>query len=144
MLLIPKIFISSFGRTNSLGFSSVLFNLSVMSNTLRPHGLQHARLPCPSPAPGACSNSCLLRQRCHPTISSSAVPFSSAFDLSQHQGKIGLVLCIRWTKYWSFSFSISPSKVYSGLISLLSKGLSKVFSSTTVLKYQIFSPQPSL
>jgi len=65
---------------------SVQFSSSVVSDSLRPHGLQHARLPCPSPTPGAYSNSCPLSQRCHPTISSSVVPFSSAFNLSQHQG----------------------------------------------------------
>ena len=57
--------------------SSVQFNLSVVSDSLQPHGLQHARLRCPSPSPRACSNSCLLSQWCHPTISSSVVPFSS-------------------------------------------------------------------
>ena len=56
---------------------SVQFGRSVVSNSLRPHGLQHARLPCPSPASGACSNSCPLSRWCHPTISSSVVPFSS-------------------------------------------------------------------
>ena len=58
-------------------FSSVQFSLSVVSDSLRPHGLQHTRLPCPSPTPGACSNSCPLSRWCHPTISSSVVPFSS-------------------------------------------------------------------
>ena len=58
----------------------VQFSLSVMSDSLWPHGLQHARLPCPSPAPGACSNSCSLSQWCHPTISSSVVPFSSCLQ----------------------------------------------------------------
>ena len=56
-------------------FSSIQFSCSVMSNSLLPHGLQHTRLPCPSPTPGACSNSCPLGQWCHPTISSSVVPF---------------------------------------------------------------------
>ena len=65
---------------------TVQFSHSVMSVSLRPHGLQHTRLPCPSPTPGACSNSCPPRWWCHPTISSSVVPFSSAFNLSQHQG----------------------------------------------------------
>ena len=58
-------------------FSSVQFSRSVMSDYLQPHGLQHTRLPCPSPTPGTCSNSCPLNQCCHPTISSSVVPFSS-------------------------------------------------------------------
>ena len=57
-------------------YSSVQFSCSVMSNSFRPYGLQHTRLPCPSPIPGACSNSCPSSQRCHPTISSSVIPFS--------------------------------------------------------------------
>ena len=66
--------------------SSVQFSRSAMSKSLQPHGLQHTRLPCPSPTPGTCSNSCPLSRWCHPTISSSVVPFSSLFNLSQHQG----------------------------------------------------------
>ena len=58
----------------------LLFSCSVVSDSLRPHGLQHARLPCPSPSPGACSNSCPLSQWCHPTISSSVIPFSSCLQ----------------------------------------------------------------
>ena len=65
---------------------SVQFSPSVVSNSLQPHGLQHARLPCPSPAPRACSNSCPLSWWCHPTISLSVFPFSSCPNLSQHQG----------------------------------------------------------
>ena len=60
--------------------NSVQFSHSVMSDSLWPHGLQHTRLPCPSPTPGACSNSCPLSQRCHPTISSSVIPFSSCLQ----------------------------------------------------------------
>ena len=69
---------SSFSHPNLTPrkFSSVLFSCSVVSNSLRSHGLQHTRLPCPSPTLGACSNSCPLSQGCHPTISSSVVPFS--------------------------------------------------------------------
>ena len=91
---------------------SVQFSCSVMSDSLWPHELQHARLPCPSPTPRAYSNSCPLYQWCHPTISPSL-----AFSLSQHQGLFKSVLRIRWPKYWSFSFSISPFSEYSGLIS---------------------------
>ena len=69
-----------------LSRSSVQFSHSVVSDCLQPHGLQHARPSCPSPAPGVYSNSCPLSQWCHPTISSSIVPFSPAFNLSQHQG----------------------------------------------------------
>ena len=82
------------------------------------HGLQHARLPCPSPTPGVYSNSCPLSWWWHPTISSSVVPFSShlqSFPASKSSNKS--VLRIRWPKYWSFSFSISPSKEHSVLIS---------------------------
>ena len=90
-----------------------------MSNSLLPHELQHARLPCPSPSPGACSNSCPSSQWCHPTISSSAAPlllWPSIF-LSIRTFSSQLALRIRWPKYWSVSFSISPSSEYSGLIS---------------------------
>ena len=92
---------------------------SVMSNSLWPHGLQHARLSCPSPATGACSNSCPSSWWCHPTISSSVLPLlllPSIFP-SIRVFFNESVLRIRWPKYWNFSFSISPSSGYSGLIS---------------------------
>ena len=87
-----------------------------MSNSLRAHGLQHTRLPCPSPTPRACSNSCPLSWSCHPTIS---VTFSYCFQSFPASGFFSneSVLCIRWPKYWSFSFSISPSNEHPGLIS---------------------------
>ena len=89
-----------------------------MSVSLRPHGLQHSRPPCPSPTPRVYSNSCPLSRWCHPTISKSVVPFSSCLRSSQHRGLCCESVCrIRWPKYWSFSFSISPSNEYSGLIS---------------------------
>ena len=96
----------------------LLFSSSVAADSLWPHGLQHARLPCPSLSPRACSNSCPLSQWCHPTISSSVVPFSSWPSIfpSIKVFSIESVVCIRWPKYWSFSFS--PSNEYSGLISL--------------------------
>ena len=84
-----------------------------------PHGLQHTRLPCPSSTLRAYSNSCPSSRWCHPTISSSVVPFFChlqpfpAFRVFPNES----VLCTRWPKYWSFSFSISPSNEYSGLIS---------------------------
>ena len=94
--------------------NSVQFSHSVMSNSLQPHGLQHTRLPCPSPTPKTCSNSCLSSQWCHPT---SSTP-SPAFNLSQPQGlSTESVLHISWPKYWSFTFSISPSNEHPGLIS---------------------------
>ena len=98
----------------------VQFSHAVVSNSLWPHGLQHTRLPCPSPTPGACSNSCPSSWWYHPTISSSAVPFSSclqscptwgSFVMSQFFASGGQ------STGWSFSFSISPSNEYSGLIS---------------------------
>ena len=96
-----------------------------MSNSLRPHGLQHARLPCPSPSPGVGSNACPLSQWCHPTILSSVVPFSSCLmifpNIRVFSGESAL--CIRWPKYWSFSISIGPSNEYSGLIPLGWTGL---------------------
>ena len=92
------------------------FSRSVMSNSLWPRGLQYARLPCPSPTPRLYSNSYPLSQWCHPTSSSSAVPLSSIFP-SIRVFSSESVLPIRWPKYWSFSFSISPSSKYSGLIS---------------------------
>ena len=99
-------------------FNLVQFSHSVMSHSLQPHGLQHAGLPCPSPPSGACSNSFPLSWWCHPTISSSVVPSPPAFNLSQHQSLFQWVSSMRQgPKYWSFSFSISPSNEYSGLIS---------------------------
>ena len=95
------------------------FSCSFMSNSLRPLGLQHARPPCPSPTPRIYSNSYVCwvgdaTQSSHPLSS----PSSPVFNLSQHQGLFKWVhSCIRWPKYWSFSFSISPFNEYSGLIS---------------------------
>ena len=97
-------------------FSSVQFHL-VVSDSLRPHGLQHPRPPCPSPTPGACSNSCPSSQQCqasHPLSSPSPSPsvFPSIRVFSSES-----VLRIRWPKYWSFSFSIIPYKKHPGPIS---------------------------
>ena len=88
------------------------------SDNLRPHGLQYTRPPCPSPTPGVYSNLCPLSRWCHPTSSSSLVPFSSCLQsfASIRVFPNESVLHIRWPKYWSFSFSISPSNEYSGLI----------------------------
>ena len=98
--------------------SPVQFSHSVMSNSLQPHGLQHTRPPVHHHTPGAYSNSCPLSRWWHPTISSSVIPFSSRlqfFPASVFSNDS--VLHIRWPKYWSFSFSISLSNEYSGLIS---------------------------
>ena len=99
-------------------YQSVQFSHSVMSDSLWPHGLQHARPPCSSPTPRVYSNSCPLSWWYHPTISSchplllltSIFPSIRVFSNKS-------VLCIRWPKYWSFNSSISPSNEYSGLIS---------------------------
>ena len=133
-------------------FSSVQFSHSVMSDSLRPHEPQHARPPCPSPTPRVHSNPCLSSWRCHPTIPSSVIPFSSCLNLSQHQGLFPLVSfshqvakvlefqlqhqSFQWIQDW---FSLG----WTGWISLQSKGLSRVFSNTTVQKHQFFCTQLS-
>ena len=99
--------------------SSVQFSRSVVSDSLRPHESQHARPPCPSPIPGVHSDSRPLSQWCHPGISSSVIPFSSLPPIppSIRVFSNESTLHMRWLKYWSFSFSISPSKEIPGLIS---------------------------
>ena len=99
--------------------SSVQFSHSVVSDSLRPHELQYARPPCPSPTPGVYSNPCPLSRRCHPAISSSVVPFSSCPQIppSIRVFSNESTLRMRWPKYWSFSLSISPSNEHPGLIS---------------------------
>ena len=132
---------------------SVQFNRSVVSDSLWSHGLQHAGPPCPSPTPGVYSNSCPLSQWCHPTISSSVVPFSShlqsfpasgSFPMSQFFASGGQSIGV--SALASFlpkkSQGWSPS-VWTGWISLQFKGLSRVFSNTTVQKHQFFGAQPS-
>ena len=130
-------------------FSSVQFSRSAMSESLQLHELQHAWPPCPSPTPGVHPNPCPSSQWCHPTISSSVVPFSSCPQSFPTSGSFHeSALCIRWPKYWSFSFNISPSMNtqdwsplgWTGWISLQSKGLSRVFN-TTVQKYQFSGAQ---
>ena len=97
----------------------LLFSGSVVSISFQHHGLQHARLSCPSPFPGVSSNSCPLSRWCHPTISSSVIPFSSGLQSFPATRVFSneSAFHIRWPKYWSFSFSISPSNEYLGLIS---------------------------
>ena len=130
-------------------FSSVQFSHSVVSDSLWPHESQHARPPCPSPSLRVHSNSRPSSRWCHPAISSSVVPFSScpqslpaseSFPMSQ--------LRMRWPKYWSFSFSIIPSKEHPGLIFrmdwldlLAVQGTLKNLLQTTVQKHQFFSAQ---
>ena len=99
-------------------WGSVQLSHSVVSDSLRPHGLQQARPSCSSTTPGVYSNSCPLRQWCHPPISSSVVPFSSCLQSFPASGAFPMrVLHIRWPIYWSFSFNISPSNEQPGLIS---------------------------
>ena len=130
---------------------SVQFSLSVMSDSLQPHALQHARLPCPSPTPRAYSNSCPSSLRCHPTVSSSVVPFSSclqsfptsgSFPMSQLFASGGQGIGA------SASASVLPMTIQdrfplglTGWISLQSKGLQRVFSNTTIEKHQFFGTQ---
>ena len=136
--------IDTFASENFLDFfpDSVQFSCSVVSDFLWPHGLQHARLPSPSPSPGACSNSCSLSGWCHPTVSSSVIPFSSclqsfpasgSFPVSQPFASGGQSIGA------SASASVLPMNIQdwfplglTDLISLQSKGLSRVFSNTTV------------
>ena len=114
---VKGLYFMSFWRC-AYAFSSVQFSRSIVSESLQPHGLQHARLPRPSPTPGAYSNSCPLSRWCHPAISSSVIPFPSCLQSSGIRVFSNeSILLIRWPKYWSFSFSISPSNEYSGLIS---------------------------
>ena len=129
---------------------SVQFSRSVVSDSLWHHELHHARLPCPSPTPRVYSNSCPLSQWCHPTISSSAVPFScfqsfpasGSFPTSQFFTSGGPNIGV------SASASVLPMNIqvwfpwgWTGWISLLSEGLARVFSNTTVQNYQFFGTQ---
>ena len=107
---------------------SVQLICPVMPDSLQPHGLQHTRPPCPLPTPRACSNSGPSSWWCHPTISSSVISFSSCF---QSFPASGTFLRIRWPKYWSFSFSISPSNEYSGLVGSLCSSSDSQESSPT-------------
>ena len=102
-----------------LKWSSVQFSRSVVSDSLRPHEPQHTRPPCPSPTPRVHPNPCPSSQWCHPTISSSVVPFSSLPSIfpSIRVFSNKSALHMRWPKYWSFSFNISSSSEHPGLIS---------------------------
>ena len=132
----------------------LLFSHSVVSHSLQPHGLQHARLTCPSQPHCVCLNSCLLNQWCHPTISSSATPFSFCLQSLPASGSLSVsqLFAVRCPTDWSFSFSNSlPMSIQgwfplglTGWISLQSKRLSRVFSRTTIWKHQIIGTQPSL
>ena len=133
----------------SLWLCSVQFSRSFLSDSLRPHGVQHARPHCPSPTPRVYSNSCPSHQWCHPTISSSVITFSScpqsfpasgSFQMSRFFASGGQSIAV------SASTSLLPMNIqdwsplgWAGWISLQSKGLSRVFSNTTIQKHQLFS-----
>ena len=132
----------------------LLFSHSVISDSLWPCGWQHARPPCPSPSPRACSNSCPLSQWCHPTISSSVIPFSSHLQSFPASGSFLMSWILTsggQITEASTSASVLPMNIQhlfpsglTDLISLLSKGLLRVFSNTIVQNHQFFSIQPSL
>ena len=136
------------------GDEGVQFSHSVVSDSLRPRGPQHAMLPCPSPSPRACSDSCALSWWCHPTISSSVAPFASWFQyLPASESSLMSQLFVSGEQRIGASASASalPMTIQSwfplgltGLNSLQYKGLSRVFSSTAVWKHQFFGTQPSL
>ena len=113
----PHIILSFVNKQGHIN-PSIQFSHSVMSDSLRPYGLQHTRLPCPSPTPGAYSNSCISSWWCHPAISSSvALLFLPSIFPSIRIFSNESAPRIRWSKYWSFSFNIRSSNEYSGLIS---------------------------
>ena len=142
------------GNSPDVQVALLLFSSSVMSDSLWPHGLQHIRLSCPSPSPGACSNSCPSCQRCHPTISPSVIPFSSCLQSFPASGSF--LMCQFFASGGqsigvSASASVLPMNIqdwfplgWTGWISLQSKGLSRVFSNTTIQKHQFFGAQLSL
>ena len=146
---LPSLYVIAYNTQSS----SVHFSHSVVSDSLWPHGLQHTRPPCPSFTPGVYSNSCPLSWWCHPIISSSVIPFShiqfllasGSFQVSQFFASTGQSIGV------SASTSVLPMNIqdwfplgWTGWISLQSKGLSRVFSNTTVQKHQFFSTQLSL
>ena len=129
------------------------FSCPVVSNSLQPHGLQHTRPPCPSSAPRIYSDSCPLSWWCHPTISSSVVPFSSCSEYFPASGSFPMIQLFAWGGQ-SIGVSVSASVLpvntqdwsplgWTSGISLQSKGLSRVFSNTAVQKHQFFSAQLS-
>ena len=134
-------------------FSSVQFTRSVVSDSLRPHESHHARPPCPSPTPGAYPYSCASSQCCHPAISSSVVPFSSCPQSLPASGSFRMSQLFAWggqSTGVSASTSVLPMNTqdwsllgWTGWISLQFKGLSRIFSNTTVQKHQFFSTQLS-
>ena len=146
-----KLSLTSSSQVLKYQFSSVQFSRSVVSDSLRSYELQHSRLPCPTPTSGAYPNSWPLSQWCHPTISSSVVPFSSCLQSLPASGSFQMSQLFA-SRDQSIGVSASPSLLpmntqdwsplgWTGWISLQSKGLSRVFSNTTVQKQQLFGTQ---
>ena len=139
---------------SNLLYSSVQLSRSVVSDSLWPHELQHARPPCPSPTPGVHPNPCPLSWWYHSNISSSVIPFSSCPQSLPASGSFPVSQLFAWggqSTGVSASASVLPMNPqhwsplgWTGWISLQSKGLSRVFSNTTVQKHQFFSAQLSL
>ena len=135
------------------GSSLSQFSRSVMSDSLWPHGLQHTKPPCPSPTPRVYANSCPLSLWCHSTISSSVIPFSSCLQSFPASGSFQMSWLFASSSQSigvSASTSVLPMNIqdwfplgWTGWISLQSKGLSRVFSNTTIQKHQFFSAQLS-
>ena len=133
--------------------TSVQFSCSVVSSSSWSQGLQHARLPCPLPSPGVCSDSHPSSWWCHPTISSSVIPFSSCLQSFSASGSFPMSQFFAsddWSIGVSALVSFLPKNTqdwspleWTGWISLQSKGLSRVFSNTTVQKHQVFGTQLS-
>ena len=138
----------------NIQLSSAQFSHSGVPDSLRPHGSQHARPPCPSPMPRIYSNSCSLSRWCHPAISSSVVPFSSCLQSLPASGSFPMSQLFTWGGQSigvSALAAVLPMNTqdwsplgWTGWISLQSKGLSRVFSNTTVQKHEFFSAQLSL
>ena len=134
-------------------FRSVQFSCLVVSDSLQPHELQHAMSPCPSPTPGVLSDSRPSSQWCHPAISSSVVPFSSCPQSLPASESFPMSQLFTWggqstgvsalASFLPKKFQCWSPSEWTGWISLQSKGLSRVFSNTTVQKHQFFSAQPS-
>ena len=151
---IPEIYESVISGTLQMWLGSVQFSHSVVSDLLQPHELQHVRLPCPSPTPRACSNSGPSSWWCHPTISSSVVSFSSCLQPFPASGYFQMTHFFA-SGGQSIGVSASASVLsmniqewfpleLTDLISLQSKGFSRVFSNTTVQKHQFFGAHLSL
>ena len=148
---VPDMFISNNFNSFQIFITSVQFSRSVMSNSLRPHESQHARPPRPSPAPEVYSDSCPSSQWCHPSISSSVVPFSSCPQSLPASGSFPMSQLFTWGGQSigvPASASVLPMNTqdwsplgWTGWISLQSEGLSRVFSNTTVQKHQFFGAQ---